>query len=359
MQYREFNKINRSIFDLIGNNEPSQTKGLGYLLARSTLAMKGLLELLYPTNNRFRKTLLEGSWIIDCEEREESGNADSLRSDIIIRFQKDYQPKWAIIIEAKGIGVNVDEHGAQVQAKNYSARFNALLEYSDKMEIVSLTKFISLSSDDKSETKRLRWQDIQKKFYSIIYNRLNRKCILEIELIEDYLHYLNNKKGAMKFYDEEVLVIPASKTLETIKKEFFYQCLAGTKHDDARANSHPLFVAFSKNSRVENLYRIMDIVKMSFFDSLAIDYITNNYPHLKKESFERCAKELQDGYLKIPEKKRNPKEAPECDRWVFILDPNNIIKLPKQVYIGWMQNHTFLTLQEMLNPPIKTAVGSK
>lgn len=352
MQYRLFNKSNSSIFDLIGTNEPSQTKALGYLLARSHLAMEGLLELIYPgkDNKKFRADLLMCSQIIDCEEREESGIVDSLRSDIVIRFQRGFKPNRAIIIEAKGIGVKADERKAQVQAQNYSVRFNALSEYKDKVDIVSLTKFISLSSDNGGGAKKLRWQDIQKKLYDITLNKQNRYYYLEKELIEDFLHYLNYINGAMKFYNEEVLIIPASKTLDSIETDYFYQCLAGTRHDDARANSHPLYVAFAKNSIVKKLYKILDIVKMSFSDDSAIAYITQKHNHLTRESFTQCWQKLKSGYDALPPDKKEKAVVPEHDRWVFVLDNNNSIILPKEVKIGWHQNHTFRSLQEMLNP---------
>ena len=32
MEFRLYNKLNCSVFDMIGKKEPDQTKGLGYLL---------------------------------------------------------------------------------------------------------------------------------------------------------------------------------------------------------------------------------------------------------------------------------------------------------------------------------------
>ena len=64
-EFRLYNKLNCTIFDLIGDKEPDQTKGLGYLLYYSPEAMKLFLNLIFPGEKKRMKELIESKWIIE------------------------------------------------------------------------------------------------------------------------------------------------------------------------------------------------------------------------------------------------------------------------------------------------------
>ena len=54
MEFRIYNKMNCTLFDMIGHKEPDQTKGLGYILANSKEAMNIFLGLIQKTYKRFQ-----------------------------------------------------------------------------------------------------------------------------------------------------------------------------------------------------------------------------------------------------------------------------------------------------------------
>ena len=83
-EYRLYGKPNCSLFDLVGNKEPDQTKGLGLLLSESTEAMKSFLHVL---GKNFHA---ENECIVDCELRQARGNNLSYRADIVIRFYDNF-----------------------------------------------------------------------------------------------------------------------------------------------------------------------------------------------------------------------------------------------------------------------------
>ena len=349
MQYRLFNRPNSSIFDLLDYTEPSQTKALGYLLAKSPLAMKNFLELLYPQKQVNNLILLK--WVVDCEYRRINKNTSTQRVDILIRFFDNYIPVLAIIVEAKSIGVGTSALAAAQQANHYLKTFGSLQSFTGNIDIVTLTKFKSLTSFQSSSVGSMvrnyymiLWQDIQDKFLGVTLCKKYKG--VESELINDYLFYLSKIKNAMRFYDKEVLVLPANKTHQTIQNYHFYECAANTKHGDARANSHPLFVAFRVGGKVSELFRIREIVKLDMTDVAAIAYLTNKYPYLNG-GLQQYVAGLIASYNSLSPAQQQKAVKPWDDRWFFVLE-QNIITLPKPVAIKYCRNHTFYTLDQLI-----------
>jgi hypothetical protein len=345
MEYRLFDELNSSIFNLIGHDEPAQTKALGYLLARSPLAMKSFLELLFSPKDVM--ILMTCRWIVDCEHRKVKNQTSSQRADILIRFFNKHTPERAILLEAKGIGVPVNGNAAALQASNYLNTFPALSVFINKTVVVTLTQLRSLSSSlATSNLKMLLWQELQEKFLSISLNK--KQYSLENELIKDFLFFLNKLSNAMKFYDKEVLVIPAGRTYQTIQKYLFYECAAGRMNCDARANSHPLFVAFRFAGKVSELYRIREIVRADLTDQSAVNYLTQNYQYLNG-GLQQYVSGLIADYNKLTPTKQQAAAAPWDDRWVFVLEKDAIV-LPQPVALKKCRNHTFTTLKALINP---------
>lgn len=353
MEYRVFNKLNSSVFNLIGKDEPSQTKGLGYLLARSPSAMKGFLDLLSSSSPSLTGKevgmLLTCNWIVDCEERNTKGKVNSQRTDIVVRFYQGFTPVRAILVEAKGIGVNVKSKNAATQATSYLNSFPSLLLFQGKTLIVTLTKYRSFdlfqATGNLQHVIMLLWQSIQEQLLIISSNKKTNH--IEKELIGDYLNYLSTINCAMKFYNEEVLVIPANRTYQTIQQSFFYECAVGSPHCDARANSHPLFIAFKVKGRITRLYKIKEIVKASLQDTKAISYLTNMYPYLAS-GLSSYVNQMQTAYNKLSPQQQKKSAAPGDDRWVFVLDNTQIITLPKPFQVRYCRTHSFYSLYEVL-----------
>ena len=98
-EFRVYNKLNCSFFDLLGRKEPDQTKGLGFLLSSSPEAMEKFLQLLFSRSEVTR--LLNLDCIVNCEL---TSTSTSQRTDIFLRFFNNHQPDTAIVIEAKDAG---------------------------------------------------------------------------------------------------------------------------------------------------------------------------------------------------------------------------------------------------------------
>lgn len=355
MKYRLFNKLNSSVFNLIGSAEPSQTKGLGYILARSSLAMQGFLDVIALNNplsfpTRSIKKLMKCKWVVDCEERLIKSQVDSKRTDIVIRFYEGFKPFLSILIEAKGIGINVSGQNAAKQAASYWSTFPSLLEFQNKGYIVTLTKYRSWpkinASSNYPTILMLRWQDVQERLLEI--SAMKRVVTIEKELIEDYIYYLNRIKGAMKFYNKEVLVIPANRTYSIIQKVFFYECIAGSRQYDARAYGHPLFIAFKVNGKISCLYKIKEIVKADLMDSSAVSYLTRTYPYISP-GLEDYIRNLYEEYNMLPLEKQKKNINPHHERWVFVLDNQDFIPITP-FKTRYSRNHEYYSLREVLSP---------
>ena len=106
-------------------------------------------------------------WVVDCEERLIKSQVGTNRTDIVIRFYEGFTPFLAILIEAKGIGVNVSGLKATSQATSYWSTFPSLSEFQDKGYIVTLTKCRSWpqinASTNHPTILMLRWQDVQER----------------------------------------------------------------------------------------------------------------------------------------------------------------------------------------------------
>ena len=348
MQYRLFNNPNSSIFDLIDYTEPSQTKALGYLLAKSPLAMKSFLELLYSQKRVSYLILLK--WVVDCEYRRADKDVSSQRVDILIRFFDNYVPVLAILVEAKSIGVGTSALVAAQQANQYLQTFDSLQPFIGNIDLVTLTKFKSLVSSSSSVGSTVKnyfmllWQDVQNIFLGVTLNKKHNS--IERELIKDYLFYLSNIKNAMRFYDKEVLVLPANKTHQTIQNYLFYECAANTKHGDARANSHPLFVAFRVGGTVSELFRIREIIKVNMTDAAAIAYLTQTYRYLDG-GLQQYVDNMIASFNSLHPDQQLAAVKPWDDRWFFVLE-QKIITLPKPVVVKYCRNHTFYTLDQLI-----------
>ena len=76
MEFRLYDKVNCSVFDLIGKHEPHQTKSLGLLLAKSEKSLKTFLKLIGLSS------ICYDEYIVDCEPRNVCGK----RFDILIYY---------------------------------------------------------------------------------------------------------------------------------------------------------------------------------------------------------------------------------------------------------------------------------
>ena len=355
MEFRLYNKQNCSIFDLIGEKEPDQTKGLGYLLSVSHKAMELFLLMLFPNEKRNVSNMLKMRWIVDCEMRQKTKAKQSVRADIVIRFYKGLVPYNAIVVEAKSVKGYITNSHATSQVANYSRIFTPLLQFrNEQITLVTLTTSICLSSHFPN-IKTITWQDLRNAFTECEIDK--NTTLQEIQLIKDYAKFINQIQGSMNYYDEEVLTIPAGDTIEYVRTPdcAIYECPIRGKYK-SRGERHPLYVAFRERGHhgcIRDLYKIQDILSFDLDDVDTIDVLS--------------AME-QDGKPKYPNiksrieyyKRNNPYYSKEM-KWVFIIDTENSIHLPYRVEyegsIKGMAGIAYRKLNEIIREPEKDDKG--
>jgi len=337
MEFRIYNELNCSIFDLIGNKEPDQTKSLGYLLAKSPIAMKCFLQLM-KFDAKEQKKLLNSNYryVVNCELPQKIGHNKSYRADIIIRFFEGFIPKKAIVVEAKTADAPIGNKHATEQVTNYKNQFNLLQEFDSKEVIIAtLTSVIDYNCTEPGFVA-LTWQNLCSSFaeYRIPIANSNEK-----KLIREFIYYINKIQKTMNYYDEEILSIPAGRTLDLVKKYYIYECPTTGKYK-SRGVKHPLYVAFrakGQHGRITHLYKIQDVLSFDFNDQDAINAIVSmgKYPDIENRI---------KGY--------KMDAAPKGQKYVFIIDKENTIELPYPVEydgsIRGMAGTTTLKLSEVI-----------
>jgi hypothetical protein len=250
-EFRIYNKLDCNLFDLIGHKEPDQTKGLGLLLAKSDLYRNEFLKLVGTS-------LQYDQCIVDCELIFLNNFNLKCRADIVLRFYNTQkQPISAIIIEAKGLNNNhTSNQTVASQVSNYTPT-SILLPFGLNVKTIILTNVKCCDSASTSIT----WMEIRE----LLYTTLGNKKISngERSLMQDYLKYINKVQNIMKFYNEEVMSIPAGTSYNLVKKYGIYECPIDGKHYQARANAKPLYVAFrQKRGKVTELFKVKDIIEL-------------------------------------------------------------------------------------------------
>lgn len=293
MEFRKYDKLNCTLFDLIsGDIEPKQTIALGFLLAKSEVALKRFLKLI-KCNIKYDKV------IVDCEaQRKQINNND--RIDILLRFYHHNNPKKALIIEAKSAKANISAQLAATQVTKYTNGFSQLADFASNIETISLTREVKCITQSIS----ISWSEIITTLFVVSSKD---------ELIKDFINFFLNIKGSMKYYDEEILSIPANDTYDAIMKSGIYEC-----PDDYKTRKRSLFITFrAEKGRMDLLYKLKDVVELDVNDATAINVVNN--------SLTDFASRLST-YKKIVKSKPNKQVSGK--KRVYILDMDNPITLP-------------------------------
>lgn len=341
MEFRIYNRPRCNLFDLIGYKERNQTKGLGFLLANSKVAMEAFLSLIFPKTTV--QNYLKLDWVVDCEFSIGS-TIKSKKIDILVRFFKNGILEKTIIIEAKSLRGTINNKAALSQISAYKSLYASSAKLNPKdIILVTLTTYVSIQ---KASVQSLSWQDLINRFYACIGGLNNpTKNQSDLLLIQDYLNYINKIQGIMNYYDKEVLVIPATKTIKALKDPQcgIYECPVKTGQFNTRAQSHPLYIAFKESGKIDTLYKLKEIVQIDITDQVAIDSLNEvvengirRYPEFKKKI---------DKY-----KTYNP--GVKGNKWIFIIDFDNSIDLYYPVLIpSGARGNEYRSLKEIFNSP--------
>lgn len=318
--------VGSSLFDLIGKKEPDQTKSFGYVLARSEAVMESFLEVIRkkthennPAFKRFRiSEFMKDDYYVDCELLLNTEESTKDRADIVIHFPHN---DFVIVIEAKSLSATTTAKNAARQGSAYATLLGEKLRLKkDRFLVVSLTNQKEFSTRDYT---CLQWSDVVDLFDGFIRkSNKNRDVYLE----QDFLNYILKINGIMKYYDCEVLSIPAGKTIEAVRQVGIYECPSEEGKWKTRGEHKPLYMAFrEKEGYVEKLYKVDDLWSIS----------------IAGPSFEATKEQIckADDVKKIEALKRieEYKKIIQYDekfiekKWVFILDNENSIKLPHPV----------------------------
>jgi len=257
-EFRLYGKLNCTVFDLIsGDLEPKQTKALGFLLSESQLALSVFLGLIKHCGLKYDKV------IVDCEaQRKQQGNND--RIDILLRFYLNRVPQIAFIVEAKSAGANTSAHKAAIQAAKYTSGFRQLSAFKGMIHTITLTREVK----EITQCVSLSWSEL----ITALFPKASKD-----KHIKDFLTFFLNIKHGMKYYDEEILSIPAGVTYDAIMSSGIYECPVQYK-----TKKRSLFITFrNKKGLMDRLYKLTDIVEFDINEMTAINEVNKTWPGFK------------------------------------------------------------------------------
>lgn len=237
-------KIKSTIFDLInGNLETKQTKGLAYILKEYPDLVFDLIKksgIKTPTFNKSKVSSIEVS--------AEKITTSNKRVDILIKIDVFNKPCLALIIEAKSIKLRIDPSHVITQVQGYldDTEIPELNEYK-KFPII-LTKYKSLLSEDLIS---ISWNDL----IELMEKRIKK---IPGSLLEQYYDFITEVDADMKYYEVEVLSLPAGNSIEFVEEHFIYEC-PDTKDYNYKK---PIYLTFRKSGggEMNALYKIVEIV---------------------------------------------------------------------------------------------------
>ena len=320
MEYRLYDKVNCSIFDLIGTLEPDQTKSLGLLFANSKGALNVFLGLLGLSFKQYNK------YIVDCEPR----NIAKKRFDILIRFYNNNSPSEALLIETKSVKVSNASKRAIVQLQSYSG-FNKLNGFSNQV-CVTLTRNTTLSI--KNGVISVTWSQFISKLHNYAIKSKDKMAY-------NYVNYIMSIQGNMNYYEEDILSIPAGLSYSAILKSGIYICpTTGRRYAHQRKT---LYITFKekKGGSMKTLYKLKDIIEGIDLNDLSLIDVLD-----QKQGFAGIRQRIED-YKKCTKYPQNNHDS----KRLFILDMDNSITLPNPVRpLENNSNWPYYKLKDFLQP---------
>ena len=245
--FRTYNSLNANIFDLIsGDNEVRQTQSLAYLLSKDQEVLNDLLN-----SNELQRII--GKVHLNSFDRiivhSEMISSSNLRADIVIQLLKKNVPQFALIIEAKSAKTSVKSSEIIKQIERYllPCEFPELDGFTTYG--CSLTKNELIMNDPR--------------ITSISWNTIIKIVMNKSALSADFLGFLINIKGSMKFYEKEVFSIPSGRSNNyQYYYPYVYECPnEGTQYTSMKK---PLFIAFRKKFGImEKIFGVDEIIIMN------------------------------------------------------------------------------------------------
>lgn len=326
-----------SIFDLIeGKNETKQTKGLAYLLKSDKSLLEEFLSINKIMNSINKLNITDEAKNADyievvAEMLSERVYGNYARRDITIYFYKNNTKIFYIVIEGKSI-ISSSTGDIENQLTSYFDKRYYPHDYPNGKEIphigITLTKTEELLKNPSFIS--ITWMDVIDMLSNFIKSNKN-------DIIQDYFNFITGVDKNMKFYEADVISIPAGETSELIKKYSVHSC-----PNRYHYKRKPLFLTFRKTGGfMERLYKNEDVI-----------ILDPRSPSLKKEIRGYPYAKRLLGYIEAGFQKKNFfNNDKDKGKWRFyILSESNQIELkarPKPS--SPLRGHTYFTLSSILS----------
>ena len=337
--------IKSTFFDLIdGTNETKQTKGMAYILSNNQRFLQEILGL--PQINEKIRSILgkEYNELLKCDYIQVDAEMISegklkIRRDITMTFYNNRIKILVIIIEAKNVKLT-DRSDIEKQMMGYLDKNNFPKDKNVPKFAVALTKYNKIFDYEKPFVS-ITWRDI----VDILYRMLNDTHYTDYaDIISDYYRFITGVDKNMRYFEKEVLSVPAGETYELIKKYNIHSCPNRYKYKDS------LYIAFREKDGgiMKKLYSIEDVFVINPKN-------TSQFEMLKELNFKYI-----DNLIKyIEERKKGFGFEKDEEYRFYILSNNDSINLPhcprphKNNTGNW-----YYKLAEILNGKVEIEVDS-
>lgn len=305
-----------SFFDLIsGDTETKQTKGLACLFA---MQPELAIEFIKFFPGAFDKLDFDPRprSIKHVSVLAEMVSINGLRVDIALVLTDRNNAEAVVMIEAKSVKVKVGATEIKKQINEYlEGDFPAISRINKENRIaVTLTKYQKNLGE---RVTSIKWERIVNLLDGYIKN--TKIDDLGGKLSLDFLNFITGVDKGMHYYEEEVLTIPAGKTIRSVNDHKVYVCPANYKY----GNKKSLYLGFRGDAgKIERLYKLRDIVELQLGVGAPDPRNQLETVDLDEESKSRVLAYIDDN-------KTLSSHASE-DYKFFILDEDNIIPLPKE-----------------------------
>lgn len=327
-------KFESSFFEMIdGDRETKQTKSLAYVFRKCPYVLETFLKQTAVSKGLkqidFSLRQLKSCDLVTIDAEMISENKSKLRRDITISFFEQMQMKLVILIEAKSIKV---KHNSSIEEQ--------LDQYIDPSFFpsdagipklrVALTKHKHIFSTERSDCIALEWSELINLLYQCLNN--NKKAPYA-ELLQEYLDFITGVDSGMKFYEHEVLSIPADASIDFIQTHLIH----GTPNDRFHQYKPTIFITFRYDgSQMDTLYKVEDMLVFN----------------PKHPSLETLLSGLNKAYVPrllgyIQQRKQEWKFSKDDYRF-YILSETEQIPLPHRPR-KYQQNHCYFDLSELLS----------
>jgi hypothetical protein len=189
---------------------------------------------------------------------------DHNRADIVFKIDRGGKPLLAVILEAKSIKVSVHKASLLTQITHYlhGAQFPGIEAY-PRIAVV-LTKYMQ----NIAGVACITWDDV------ILLLKSHSRQKDDNSLISQYLHFLLDIDKTMKYYEKEVLSIPAGKSIDRVEKYTVYECPDKLKYNYKK----PLFICFreGRGGVMDSLYKIEEIVVFNPLEKSELETFKNS-----------------------------------------------------------------------------------